>query len=221
MQTVLEEIQSFGVRRQSPNFTGKSIRIHKLIAQRSSPYLFNGSAIEESDLVALFEAARWSASAGNEQPWSYIVATRNELSEFERMLSCISEANRSWAKLAAVLVVACARTTLERTGELYLTAEHDLGLASANLVFEASARGLGVHQMTYIDRNRIRELYQVPNEVKIVDALAIGYSAEECTSGRSVRQRARKPLTSFVFAGMWSQTSRLVVDAKASEEVEA
>lgn len=49
--------------------------IHELIAKRSSPNVFDTRDVSREDLLALFEAARWSASAGNEQPWSYIVAT--------------------------------------------------------------------------------------------------------------------------------------------------
>ena len=41
----------------------------------------------------MFEAARWSASCFNEQPWSFIVATRDE-AEFARLLSCLVESNQ-------------------------------------------------------------------------------------------------------------------------------
>jgi nitroreductase len=94
-------------------------------------------------------SARWSASAANEQPWSYFVATRDEHAEFARLLSCVADVNLPWAKFAAVLMLGCARLTMEHTGEPYETAEHDLGLASANLVFEATARGLRVHQKSH------------------------------------------------------------------------
>ncbi len=61
--------------------------IHQLLAKRTSPHVFDSRTVSKEDLLALFEAARWSASAGNEQPWSYIVATRDNSEEFERMLS--------------------------------------------------------------------------------------------------------------------------------------
>ena len=63
--------------------------IHELFVKRWSPYAFSDQAVPEEDLRALFEAARWSASNFNEQPWRYIVATRKDPEEFERLLSCL------------------------------------------------------------------------------------------------------------------------------------
>jgi nitroreductase len=182
--------------------------IHELLARRTSPLVFDSRPVSKEVLLALFEAARWSASAGNEQPWSYIVATRDEPEQFERMLSCVAEINLPWARLASVLVVGCVRLHLAQSEAPYPTAEHDLGLASANLVFEATARGLGVHQMTRIDRNEIRRLYQIPEGIGVVSALAIGYVPEESHGSNDVwppAQRSRKPLKSFVFSGSWTQ----------------
>jgi nitroreductase len=182
------------------------IAINELIAKRHSPFAFQNRAIPDSDLLALLEAARWSASAANEQPWSYIVAAREDAEQFAAMLGCVSEINLSWAQQAAVLIVGCVRTVQEGTGARVETAEHDLGLASANLVFEATARGIGVHQMTYIDREKLRRLYGIPEEVKVVTMLALGYEG----AGASAKRRSRKPLERFVFAHAWAQVSPLV-----------
>ena len=94
------------------------------------------------------------------------------------MLSWVEEVNQPWARFASVLALGCGRLTLERTGLAYETAEHDLGLASANLVFEATARGLAVDQMIHIHRDQARQLYQIPEGVKPVAALAIGYAGK-------------------------------------------
>ena len=183
--------------------------IHDLLARRCSPRKFEPRLIDQNDLLALFEAARWSASAGNEQPWSYIVATRSQPDEFGRMLSCVGQVNLPWAQLSSALVIGCVRLRLQQSGGCYPTAEHDLGLASANLVFEATARGLGVHQMTMIHRELIRAIYQVPDEICVMTMLAIGYpeaqySASDGAGNHHVALRSRKPLSSFVFAGAWS-----------------
>ena len=57
--------------------------IHELMAQRWSPYCFSKKLISNEDLHSLFEAARWAASSYNEQPWSYIVATREQNDELQ------------------------------------------------------------------------------------------------------------------------------------------
>ena len=59
--------------------------IHELFVKRWSPCAFSDQPVPEEDLRALFEAARWSASNFNEQPWRYIVATRKNPEEFERL----------------------------------------------------------------------------------------------------------------------------------------
>ena len=82
--------------------------IHELIARRWSPYAFAERSISEDDLRSLFEAARWAASSYNEQPWSYIVATKANTAEFERLLSCLVEGNQPWAKAAPVLAIGYA-----------------------------------------------------------------------------------------------------------------
>ena len=186
-----------------------------LIAKRRSPFGFDDRRVSEDDLRSLFEAARWAASANNEQPWSYIVATRDQPEEHSRMLSCVEDANLPWAQFASVLMLGCTRMSLAGTETPYVTAEHDLGLASANIVFEATARGLGVHQMTHIHRNRARRLYQVPEGVKVVAGLAIGYAGADGRLADSYQQedltsRPRKPLDAFVFSGTWLNTSPLV-----------
>lgn len=68
--------------------------VHEFIARRWSPYAFDGRPVSQSDLRPLFEAARWATSSYNEQPWSYIVATKEDLEPFECLLSCLVETKR-------------------------------------------------------------------------------------------------------------------------------
>ena len=83
--------------------------IHELIARRWSPYAFADRPVSDNDLRSLFEAARWAASSYNEQPWSYIVATKANPTEFVRLLSCLVEGNQPWAKNAPVIAIGCTK----------------------------------------------------------------------------------------------------------------
>ncbi len=56
--------------------------IQELLAKRWSPYGFQDRPVAQVDLRSLFEAARWAASSYNEQPWSFLVATRENPEEF-------------------------------------------------------------------------------------------------------------------------------------------
>jgi len=189
--------------------------VHELIARRWSPYAFADWPVSEEDLRSLFEAARWAASSYNEQPWSYIVATKQNPAEHQRLLSCLVEGNQAWAKAAPVLGIGCTNLHFTRNNKPNAAAIHDLGLASATLTFEATARGLFVHQMIGILPDQARELYHIPEGVQPLTGLAIGYVAEpdilpEVYRQRDLAPRQRKPLAEFVFSNEWGLASHFI-----------
>ncbi len=189
--------------------------IQELIARRWSPYAFADRPVAEADLRSLFEAARWAASSYNEQPWRYIVATKANPAEFEQLLSCLVEGNQGWAKAVPVLALGCTSLNFMLNGKPNAAAEHDLGLASATLTLEATARGLVVHQMIGILPDRARELYRIPDGFKALTGLAIGYAADPATVPESLRARdlaprTRRPLNEFVFGGQWGKVAGVV-----------
>jgi nitroreductase len=189
--------------------------VHDLIAARWSPYAFAERSVPVADLLSLFEAARWAASSYNEQPWSYLVATREQPQEHERLLACLVEGNQAWARYAPVLALCCTRLSFTRNGQPNAAAVHDLGLGLGNLMLEATARGLVVHAMIGILPDRARELYQVPAGVQPLTGLAIGYAGDavalpEHLRDRDQARRPRQPLSAFVFAGQWGTTAAFV-----------
>ena len=103
--------------------------------------------MSQDELRSLFEAARWAPSSYNELPWRYVVATRGDRAQFERLLSCLMEGNQTWAKHVPVLALGIVSLKFAENGMDNRAAVHDLGLAAGNLVVEATARGLRVHQM--------------------------------------------------------------------------
>jgi nitroreductase len=191
--------------------------IHPPLAARWSPYGFADAPVEDSDLRSLLEAARWSASAFNEQPWRYIVATRNDPGEYERVLSCLVEPNQAWAKAAPVLLLTVVAESYARNGKPNTSALHDLGQASANLSVEATVRGLSVHQMAGILPDRARELFDIPEGFRAVTGLAIGYASDpsllpEELQSRDTSPRERKPLAEIAFSGSWGRASPILED---------
>ena len=189
--------------------------VHTLIAERWSPYGFDGRSVGESELRSLFEAARWAASSFNEQPWSFIVARRDDSEDFAKAVACLVEFNQLWAKEAGALVFGCTSTQFERNGKPNGKAEHDLGLAVGNLSLEATARGLCVHQMGGIMPDVVRETYNIPDHVKPVTGIAIGYpkpadQLESSLRERDESTRERKSSSDFVFSGSWGNASGIV-----------
>jgi nitroreductase len=189
--------------------------IHELLAERWSPYAFEDRPVPEADLRSLFEAARWAPSSYNEQPWSYIIATQDDPEEFQRLLSCLVDENQVWAKTAPVLALGVVSHKFARNGKNNRAAIHDLGLAASNLVLEATARGLFVHQMIGILPDKARELYGIPEGFEAWTGLAIGYKGDPSSLPDRLRERdlaprQRKPLCEFVFNGRWGNPSPLV-----------
>jgi nitroreductase len=184
--------------------------VHDFIKQRWSPYGFAERTVSDDDLRSVLEAARWAASSYNEQPWRYIMARREDSASFERVLSCLIDANQVWARNAPVLLLGVYATHFERNGKPNKAAQHDLGLAAANLTFEATARGLVVHQMIGIVPDRAREVFGIPEGFAPHTALAIGYAgtpgdAPEAVRARDEAPRSRRPLRDTVFGDAWGE----------------
>ncbi|MEH2093066.1 nitroreductase family protein [Nostoc sp.] len=190
--------------------------IHELLAERWSPYAFQDRPVLQADICSLFEAARWSASSYNEQPWSYLVATKENPDHFQQLLSCLVEANQIWAQNAPVLALGIASLRFTRNNQENKAAIHDLGLASGNLVVEATARGICVHEMIGILPDKARDLFDIPEGFEAWTAMAIGYQGDPITlpdalKERDLSPRQRKPLDQFVFSGKWGNPSSLVL----------
>src|SRR6201984_2374070 len=106
----------------------------ELILNRWSPRAFSDKAIAPAVLCSLFEAARWAPSSSNEQPWSFIVATRNDAENFDMALQPLVEFNVSWAKHAAVLGFAVCELAFSKNKAPNRNAQYDTGAAMALLL---------------------------------------------------------------------------------------
>ncbi|HAX80143.1 MAG TPA: nitroreductase [Cyanobacteria bacterium UBA11372] len=189
--------------------------IADLIKQRWSPLAFADRLVEPEKLCSVLEAAKWAASSYNEQPWSFIIATKDNQAEFARLLSCLAEGNQEWAKNAPVLMLSVAKLYFQRNGTENRHAFHDVGAAAANLAIQATALGLLIHQMAGFDVPKARELYNIPEGYDPVAAIALGYLGDPETLSERLQQRefaprTRKPLEEFVFSTTWNQASSLV-----------
>jgi nitroreductase len=185
--------------------------IHPLIAGRRSALAFASTSVEPETLARLMEAARWAPSCMNEQPWSFVVATKDSKSDFDRLLGCLVEFNVQWAQQAPVLLLSVAKLTFSSTGGTNRHAFHDVGQAIANLTFQANVLGLVVHQMAGFDVEKARREFSIPQDYEPVAAAAIGYPGNstelpEKLQKRVTSPRKRKPLTNFVFEGGWGHS---------------
>ena len=186
--------------------------IHELLARRWSPRAFDARLVDHQTLLRLFEAARWAPSSGNGQPWSFLVATKENAAEFEKLGSILNPGN-AWAKQAPVLALSIA--ALDRApGKPNRHAWHDVGLATENLILQAVSMGLAVHPMAGFDPDRARQIFEIPERYEPVAAMAIGYpgdpqSLPDDLRDRELSPRQRKPQREFVFTGRFGQAAAL------------
>jgi nitroreductase len=186
-----------------------------VIKRRWSPYDFSDRPVEHEKLMSLLEAARWAASSYNEQPWRFILATKDQPQAFQKALGCLVEANQAWAKDVPVLILTATSTKFKKNGKPNRVHQHDLGLAAGNLVLQATELGLFVHQMAGVDLDKVKSAYNLPNGFEPQTAIAIGYGVDPKTLDEEARKKAEAPrsrndFADFVFGQNWGEPSPVV-----------
>lgn len=163
------------------------------IANRLSELAFEPKVIDGEIVEILLEAARWAPSAHNEQPWRFFYATQDDPESFNRILNLLAAGNREWAKNASHLVISAAKKVLSHNGNINAYAEHDTGLATANLLIQAEAMGLASHPMGGFDKEEAVKLLNLKDDFKPMTAIAIGYKGDRTTLSENNQNRINKP----------------------------
>ncbi len=180
---------------------------------RWSPYRFDPRPVEDDKIVTCLEAARWAASSYNDQPWSWIIARRQDTASFNSMLGCLMEANQAWAKNAGVLLITVSRATFRANQKPNRVAQHDVGQASAHMALQATSLGLQIHQMAGVNLSLVRQTYSIPDGHEPQTAIAIGYADLSPPSSDEAKElhkresgpRTRLSLSEQTFAEKWGQ----------------
>jgi nitroreductase len=176
-----------------------------VIAGRWSARSFADREVSPADLAKVFEAARWSASSRNEQPWRFLVGRRGS-STYKKIFSTLGGHNRDWAGAAPVLILGAASATFVHNGSANAYALYDLGAAAAALSLQASALGLRTHSMAGFDHDAARQIFQIPDDYHLGAVIALGYQGEPSALAQAdlfdqeIAPRTRKPLSEFVLS---------------------
>ena len=174
----------------------------ELIKDRWSARSFSPKGISTEDLHTLAEAASWAPSANNEQPWQFIIAQK-ETDKFERIYDAMLEGNRPWCKNAAAFILCIARTHFEKNEKTNFYADHDLGMANALLLLQATSMNIYAHPMAGFDKSKIIESFGLTDLQKPMLVIALGYldDAEKLAEPYKTREltaRNRKELHEFI-----------------------
>jgi nitroreductase len=180
--------------------------INPVFVNRWSPRGMTGEELDDEDLMALFEAARWAPSSYNNQPWRFIYAKRNTKS-WNILFGLLVESNKAWAKDSAALVVLISRKNFEYNGKPSVTHQLDAGAAWENLALEACFRGIVTHGMEGFDYQLAKLELDIPEDYDVMAMIAIGKKGPKEKLPGPLRDREsstdRKPLTEITMEGKY------------------
>jgi nitroreductase len=184
--------------------------IHELISERWSPRSFADKPVEHKTLHSLFEAARWAASGGNQQPWNFLFATKEHAEDYAHFTSLLWERNAIWTQTAPVLVLVVTQLYTRPGSEAI--SYYDTGMATANLLTQAVASGLVTHPMGGFDKDKAKAELNIPEGYEPIVMIALGYPGTPDQLPEPLREhelapRVRKPLDEFVFEGGWQKAA--------------
>lgn len=183
--------------------------ILEIIQERWSPYSFSPAPVEEFKLKAMFEAAGHAPSCNNEQPWMFVYSTQKEGKVFSDYLDFLVDSNKIWAKNAYAIIISMARTTFSYNGKPNRYAFHDTGMAVSNLLTQALAMDIYVHQMEGYSVDKVKEYFKLPADIEPVAVMAAGYMGDGVSLSpellkRDEVRRPRKSVNEFTFQNILS-----------------
>ena len=145
------------------------------ILSRRSIRQYTAQPVSQEVLDALLKAAMSAPSAGNEQPWQFVVITNRQLlDEVPRV-----HPHSHMIKQASAAILVCGDTRLERYKGFWV---QDCSAATQNILIAANAKGLGAVWLgIYPIQDRvagIQKLFGLPDHVIPLSLIPIGHPAE-------------------------------------------
>jgi nitroreductase len=182
----------------------KNEDVLEILKKRWSPYAFSRKRIDDGKLEILFEAAGLAPSSNNEQPWLFVYVTRDNEKKFNEFLALLTESNRIWARHAWALIINLARSTYSYKGKPNMYAWYDTGMAVANLITQAAAMDIYIHQMGGFSVEKTREYFNLKDDIQPVSVMAAGHIGDgslipTALSERDKKRRPRKRRDLYTF----------------------
>ena len=163
-------------------------RLDSMFLERWSPRAFSTEPLDDETVATLFEAARWSPSCFNEQPWRFVYAvTEAARAAFTEALT---PGNQRWAGRAPLLAFLFARQRFRHNDNPNRLGQFDAGAAWLSLALQAEKLGLRAHGMAGFDVERAHALTGVdPSHYTAMCAIAIGYQGDPADLPEDLRER--------------------------------
>jgi nitroreductase len=173
-----------------------------IIKNRWSPRSFSEKPISKEDMNTMLEAASWSFSGRNEQPWRYMVAHK-DTDIFHLFFELLFPGNRPWNKKSAALILSLGKETYGNTEEINKSMLYDVGASNMLLTLQANSMEICSHIMEGFDKEKAKTLLNLDKHIIPVVMISLGYldhadKLEEPFKTRETSKRSRKKLGEFV-----------------------
>lgn len=155
-----------------------TVDIMEAIVGRRSIRAFKSQDIPRAIVEKLIEAAQWAPSAGNAQPWTFVIVRKAEI---KRKLAKAA-LEQAFIEEAPVVIIVCADE--ERASKAYgergrtLYCIQDTAAATQNIHLAAHSLGLGTCWVGAFDESKVGEIIAAPQGVRPVVMIPVGYPAE-------------------------------------------
>ena len=183
------------------------VEILPLLRERRSVRAYDESHLLGDDaLASLLEAARWAPSAGNSQPWAFLVGRRGDAAH-RMFVEHLAPSVRRWAPSASALVFTLHQTASGPEDDALVYSDYaayDLGQAVAHLTVQASALGLSSHQFAAFDHDGLAAAAGVPAHWSLTTGVAIGRGVVS-----DLAARTRRPLGQIAYGARFGASLTL------------
>lgn len=139
-----------------------------VIKQRRSVRRYKKKPLPMEELTLLVEAGRWAPSAGNSQPWEFLLIND------EDMVRALKSVSPGWLKQAPAVIVMCVNKSRETDWSFM-----DIGAAMQNILLYAHSKGYGCCPIGSFVVEAVKELLDLPSHLQPVLFIAVGYPDEK------------------------------------------
>lgn len=183
-----------------------------VIAERWSGRAYDATVpVEKEQIIAMCEAAQWAPSCFGDQPWRFIIWNKFEdQAAWQQAVDCLVPGNQAWAQNAPVLVLAASVQRFSHNDKDNKWVGYDTGAAAISLCLQATQFGLMSHQMGGFDADKVRQSFNLPENISLWAMIAIGHPAmpdslDEEQLDRELKPRERRPLSEMFFSDGWNK----------------
>ena len=169
--------------------------VYEAIRTRHSIRHYKPDGVSDDVLNRLLDAMRLAPSAGNQQPWRFIVV--KEATMREQLAK--ATVGQEFIAHAPVIIVGCGwkEQAYSKTGSYWNSLPVDVAIAFDHLTLAAAAEGLGTCWIGSFIEEEVRGVLAIPEEVTVIALTPLGYHDVSPTPKR------RKELSEIVCYERW------------------